>query len=160
MPFFSKVFRSKDNVGATLKAKRDAVPVEVGGPVAPPVPQWEDAWSRKHVAPEDVQELIHECTQEMKSRGVCARKILPEPWLGSSLIHIADLTFAAAMDTPFLLLPFRPGSDTPASKSFIKYFYRSKHNGSNDYCAAGLQRELRLTEPIVRTLHAQTLAQG
>jgi len=160
MPFFSKVFKSKDSAGATSKAKRDAAPVEVGGPVAPPVPQWEDAWLCKTVAPEDVQELIHECTQEMKSRGMRARIFSPELQPGTLPASIANSLSAAAMDTPFLLLPFRPGSDTPASKSFIKYFYRSKYRGSTDYRGTGLQRELRLTEPIVRALYARVNARS
>jgi hypothetical protein len=32
-------------------------------------PRGEDAWSRKDIAPEEVQELIHFCTHEIKSRG-------------------------------------------------------------------------------------------
>ncbi|KAF1999422.1 DUF1708-domain-containing protein [Amniculicola lignicola CBS 123094] len=74
MPFFKNVFRSKDK--ADKHAHNTAA-----APAAPPKPRWEDAWSRKDVAPEEMQELIHVCSQEMKSR---------------------------ALDLPFLLLPFRP----------------------------------------------------
>ena len=63
MPFFKNVFKSKDPSRAGSKVGHDAAPV------APPKPRWEDAWSRKDVAPEEIQELIHVCTQEMKSRG-------------------------------------------------------------------------------------------
>lgn len=63
MPFFKNVFRSKDGPRSASKAgHHDA-------PVAPPKPRWEESWSRKDVAPEEIQELIHVCTQEMKSRG-------------------------------------------------------------------------------------------
>jgi hypothetical protein len=36
---------------------------------APSKPVWEDAWLRKAVAPEEVQELLKGCTSELKSRG-------------------------------------------------------------------------------------------
>ena len=68
MPFFSKVFR-RDGQGASAKAKKNAGQ-NIGGALAPPKPRWEDAWTRKDVSPEEIQELIHECTQEMKSRGM------------------------------------------------------------------------------------------
>ncbi|KAJ4287941.1 hypothetical protein N0V90_011956 [Kalmusia sp. IMI 367209] len=68
MPFFKKVFGSKDGSRAASKAGRH----DDSLPVAPPKPRWEESWSRKEVAPEDIQELIHVCTQEMKSRGMHA----------------------------------------------------------------------------------------
>ena len=37
--------------------------------MAPLKPKWEDAWSRKDVEPEEVQELLRYCTYEIKSRG-------------------------------------------------------------------------------------------
>jgi len=36
----------------------------------PPKPRWEDAWTRKTVEPEEVQELIRLCTKELKERGM------------------------------------------------------------------------------------------
>lgn len=60
MPFFKNVFNSKDK---QKSAKSDLEPV------APPKPRWEESWTRKEVAPEEIQELVHVCTQEMKSRG-------------------------------------------------------------------------------------------
>jgi hypothetical protein len=65
MPFFKNVFRSKDGPRSKSAAGKYA-----DEPVAQPKPRWEDAWSRKDVAPEEIQELIHVCTQEMKSRGM------------------------------------------------------------------------------------------
>jgi hypothetical protein len=66
MPFFKNVFKSKDGSRAASKAGKHGNHVES---VAQPKPRWEESWSRKEVAPEDIQELIHVCTQEMKSRG-------------------------------------------------------------------------------------------
>ena len=63
MPFFSKVFKSKD--GASKKnAKSNGMsePVQVK-------PRWEDAWLRKEVEPEEIQDLLRGCTYEMKARG-------------------------------------------------------------------------------------------
>jgi len=33
-------------------------------------PRWEDAWTRKTVEPEEVQQLLRGCTAELKSRGM------------------------------------------------------------------------------------------
>jgi hypothetical protein len=63
MPFFKNVFRSKDSPRSGSKVG------EHEAPVVQPKPRWEESWSRKEVAPAEIQELIHGCTQEMKSRG-------------------------------------------------------------------------------------------
>ncbi|PVH72256.1 hypothetical protein DL98DRAFT_80402 [Cadophora sp. DSE1049] len=84
--------------------------------VAPPKPRWEDAWTRTSVDPEEVQELLRGCTLELKSR---------------------------ALDTPFLLLPFRPTSDPSAARSFVRNFFERGLYGEM------LAQELRLTEPMV-----------
>ncbi|KAF2146429.1 uncharacterized protein K452DRAFT_294010 [Aplosporella prunicola CBS 121167] len=118
MPFFSKVFKPKDGSKASKKHAQNTN----GDAVAPPKPRWEEAWSRTEVAPEEVQELIHICTQELKSR---------------------------ALDTPFLLLPFRPGSDSATARSFIKSFFKDSYEGGTAYRGQRLQSELRLTEPMV-----------
>lgn len=64
MGVFSKVFKAKD--GATRSQSSKAV-----GP--PPISTkkqiWEDAWTRKEVGADEVEELLRVCTQEMKSRG-------------------------------------------------------------------------------------------
>lgn len=62
MPFFSNLFKRD----ASSKSRKNAAP---GTDVIQIKPRWEEAWSRKEVSPEEVQELIHECSQEMKSRG-------------------------------------------------------------------------------------------
>ncbi|CZS98853.1 related to morphogenesis-related protein MSB1 [Rhynchosporium agropyri] len=82
----------------------------------PAKPRWEDAWMRTSVDPEEVQELLRGCTLELKSR---------------------------ALDTPFLLLPFRPTSDPSAARSFVRNFFDRGLKGEM------LAQELRLTEPMV-----------
>ena len=67
MPFFSKVFKSKDSNATKGQRPLDRTS---GGPVAPAKPRWgDDAWTMKSVEPQEVQELLHFCTQEAKSRG-------------------------------------------------------------------------------------------
>ncbi|KAK5088522.1 multicopy suppressor of a budding defect [Lithohypha guttulata] len=110
MPLFS---RKKD------KLKKNDKPLTNGNAVSKP--KWEDAWQRTRVDPEEVVELLHCCTAEIKSR---------------------------ALDVPFLLLPFRPSSDPSAAKTFIRNFFfpvveRQKLTGHV------LTKELRMTEVMV-----------
>lgn len=63
MPFFSRVFRSKDS-SASKKAAKQTAAEQV-----PAKPKWTDAYQRTEVAPEEVQELLRGCTHELKSRG-------------------------------------------------------------------------------------------
>ncbi|KAL8794327.1 MAG: hypothetical protein Q9195_003154 [Heterodermia aff. obscurata] len=98
MPFFSKVFKKdkdKDGTRAKVKSKK-LTDQNSPAPVVPPKPRWADAWSRKDVEPEEVQELLRGCTFELKSRG---------------------------LDIPFLLLPFRPTSDPSAARTFVRNFF-------------------------------------
>lgn len=53
----------------------------------------------------------------------------------------------AALDMPFLLLPFRPASDPSAARTFIRNFF-SMEKGA-DLKGARLEQELILTEPMV-----------
>ncbi|KAE9975350.1 hypothetical protein BLS_002663 [Venturia inaequalis] len=115
MPFFSNLFKRD----ASSKSRKNVAP---GKDVVQLKPRWEEAWSRKEVSPEEVQELIHECSQEMKSR---------------------------ALDMPFLLLPFRPGSDPVGSKSFIRNFFKIQYNGTFRENKQAVQQELRLMDPLV-----------
>ncbi|KAF2417421.1 hypothetical protein EJ08DRAFT_600096 [Tothia fuscella] len=115
MPFFSNIFKRD---GAS-KARKNA---DASHQVAPPKLKWEEAWSRKDVTPEEVYELIHECTQEMKSR---------------------------ALDMPFLLLPFRPGADSVGSKSFIRNFFRVQYENTWHENKHVIEQELRLLDPMV-----------
>ncbi|KAK8168320.1 hypothetical protein BKA80DRAFT_308106 [Phyllosticta citrichinensis] len=119
MPFFSKVFKPKD--GAKGKGGKYG-DFSDGTANAPPKPRWQDSWSWKQVSPDQVQELIHVCTQELKSR---------------------------ALDTPFLLLPFRPGADSTSARHLITNFFRDMDQGGSMCFGDGLRNELRLTEPMV-----------
>ncbi|KAF2742636.1 hypothetical protein M011DRAFT_472098 [Sporormia fimetaria CBS 119925] len=120
MPFFKNVFRSKD--GPRSSSRQGKHQSHDAAPAAVIKPRWEESWSRKEVAPEEIQELIHVCTQETKSR---------------------------ALDTPLPLLPFRPASDPSAARNFIRNFFKADYEGTRQYTGEGLQQELRLTEPLV-----------
>ncbi|KAF2201109.1 hypothetical protein GQ43DRAFT_47046 [Delitschia confertaspora ATCC 74209] len=122
MPFFKNVFKSKEGGSRAASKAGKYLDQADGGNVAQPKPRWEDAWSRKSVAPEEMQELIHVCTQEMKSR---------------------------ALDMPFLLLPFRPDSNQSSARNFVRNFFKASYEGSMQYTGEGLRQELRLTEPLV-----------
>ncbi|KAK4550202.1 hypothetical protein LTR36_003169 [Oleoguttula mirabilis] len=123
MPLFSRLKNKGANSASKAKSKAQS-DLTNGKPVAPLKSGWESSWSSKTVVLEEVEELIHACTAEMKSR-------------------------AEALDTPFLLLPFRPDSDAGGARSFVRNFYKSNAEGSNQYRGANLRQELRLTEPIV-----------
>ncbi|KAI5861476.1 DUF1708-domain-containing protein [Durotheca rogersii] len=75
-------------------------------------PRWEDAYTRTSVEPEEVQELVARCTEELKAR---------------------------ALDLPFLLLPFRPTSDPSAVRTFIRHFFDGDQNLSGDPLAQELR---------------------
>lgn len=65
---------------------------------------------------------------------------------GGRYIRVAHANlFLAALDMPFLLLPFRPTSDPSAARTFIRNFF---DRGQRMY-GEGLAQELRLTEPMV-----------
>jgi hypothetical protein len=49
-----------------------------------------------------------------------------------------------------MLLPFRPTSDTSASRNFIRNFFKAAYEDTRQYTGEGLAQELRLTEPLVR----------
>ncbi|KAK4659290.1 hypothetical protein QC762_108870 [Podospora pseudocomata] len=85
-------------------------------------PRWEgDAWARKTVDPEEVEELLRFSTEELKAR---------------------------ALDLPFLLLPFRPTSDPSAVRTFVRHFFGNR-DGAQTLYGEALAQELRMTEPMV-----------
>lgn len=73
MPFFSRKSKNKDN--STVAARGNG-PIEHtnGHTIVPVKPRYISTWNSKEVVPEEVEELIHLCTLEMKSRG--------EAWAG------------------------------------------------------------------------------
>jgi hypothetical protein len=50
---------------------------------------------------------------------------------------------------PFLLLPFRPGTDPVGSKSFIRNFFKMQYEGTWQDTGLEVRKELMLMEPIV-----------
>ena len=63
MGFFSKAFKNKEPA-----LKKKTTPSANGRTTAKP--QWSDAWVRTRVDPDEVTELLRECTAELKSRGL------------------------------------------------------------------------------------------
>ncbi|KAL8803375.1 MAG: hypothetical protein Q9200_006239 [Gallowayella weberi] len=116
MPFFSR-FRNKDATGVVSKNKKQSH-LNGTAPPPPPKPRWADAWLRKDVEPEEVQELLRGCTYELKSK---------------------------ALDIPFLLLPFRPASDPSAARTFIRNFFNEERGPLR---GERLEQELMLTEAL------------
>ncbi|KAH9892073.1 DUF1708-domain-containing protein [Xylariomycetidae sp. FL2044] len=117
MPSLFSRMRGKDGQGkAKSKKNRD---LDALTHQLPPKPRWEDAYARTNVEPEEVQELINCCTEELKAR---------------------------ALDLPFLLLPFRPTSDPSAVRTFIRHFF---NDGTQVLHGEALVQELRMTEPMV-----------
>ncbi|KAJ5520138.1 hypothetical protein N7463_000591 [Penicillium fimorum] len=88
----------------------------------PAKPKWTDAWQRTEVAPEEVHDLVRGCVHELKAR---------------------------ALDTPFLLLPFRPSSDPSAARTFIRNYFNQSFEKGSPINGDALSQELRLTEPMV-----------
>lgn len=66
------------------------------------------------------------------------------------LLMTANRLVAEALDTPFLLLPFRPETDTASAKTFVGNFFKANREGSQHYTGSSLRRELVLTDPAVR----------
>ena len=50
---------------------------------------------------------------------------------------------------PFLLLPFRPGTDPVGSKSFIRNFFKMQYEGTWQNTSLEVRTELMLMEPMV-----------
>ncbi|KGO75367.1 protein of unknown function DUF1708 [Penicillium italicum] len=100
--------------------KKQAKPTALN--TAPAKPKWADAWQRTEVAPEEVQDLVRGCVRELKAR---------------------------ALDTPFLLLPFRPSSDPSAARTFIRNYFNQSFEKGSPVNGDVLAQELRLTEPMV-----------
>lgn len=128
MRIFSRLRgKDRDGGGVALPRSRKKANLHTNGAIAsapPPKPLWEgDAWTRKEVEPEEIQELLRGCTTELKSK---------------------------ALDMPFLLLPFRPASDPSAARTFIRNFF-SMERGA-ELKGERLEQELLLTEPMVCTI--------
>ncbi|KAI1384056.1 DUF1708-domain-containing protein [Hypoxylon trugodes] len=99
MPSLFARIRGKDG-SSRLKPKKNANLDDLAHQL-PSKPRWEDAYTRTTIEPEEVQDLIKRCTDELKGR---------------------------ALDLPFLLLPFRPTSDPSAVRTFIRHFFDENQN--------------------------------
>ncbi|KAH6847472.1 hypothetical protein B0I37DRAFT_145661 [Chaetomium sp. MPI-CAGE-AT-0009] len=115
MPSLFSRLKGRDGKSKSKKGAGDELSQQ------PPKPRWDDAWARKTIDPEEVQQLLRFCTEELKAR---------------------------ALDLPFLLLPFRPTSDPSAVRTFVRHFFDGK-DGGQLLRGEDLARELRMTEPMV-----------
>lgn len=68
------------------------------------------------------------------------------------ILRIADHSSRVALDTPFLLLPFRPSSDPSAARTFVRNYFNQSFDKGAPVSGDELMQELRLTEPMVRNL--------
>lgn len=64
MPGLFSRFRSRDGSKKSKKNNLDDLANQLS------VKKWDDASTRKTVEPEEIQELIRRCTEELKSRGM------------------------------------------------------------------------------------------
>ncbi|EME79030.1 uncharacterized protein MYCFIDRAFT_105741, partial [Pseudocercospora fijiensis CIRAD86] len=119
MPLFSR-FKNRGAQPASKKTGDADTPRQV---VAQPA-RWQARWESTTIVPEEIAELVHLCTAEMKLR-------------------------AEALDAPFMLLPFRIDSDPQGARTFIRNFYKSNADRSTQYRGESLKQELRLTDSLV-----------
>ncbi|KAH9431839.1 hypothetical protein MCOR02_009110 [Pyricularia oryzae] len=104
MPSIFSRLKGKDGPTKISKSKKNGNLDHLTNQL-PQKPQWEDGFARTTVEPEEVQELVHRCTSELKARG---------------------------LDIPFLLLPFRPTSNPSAVRTFIRHFFDHSSNLRGD----------------------------
>ncbi|KAH8682159.1 hypothetical protein BX600DRAFT_505773 [Xylariales sp. PMI_506] len=108
MPSLFSRIRGKDGQGR--KSKKGGL-ADLANQ-APAKPRWDDAYTRTSVEPDEVDDLIRRCTQELKSR---------------------------ALNHPFLLLPFRPTSDPSSVRIFIRRFFDDNQNMRGEALAQELR---------------------
>ncbi|KAI0151648.1 DUF1708-domain-containing protein [Xylariaceae sp. FL1272] len=101
MPSLFSRIRGKDG---KLKSKKNGN-LESLNHQLPNKKRWDDAYARTSIDPEEVQDLVRRCTEELKAR---------------------------ALDLPFLLLPFRPTSDPSAVRTFIRHFFDNENLRNED----------------------------
>lgn len=96
--FLNKVFK-RDHAGSSKKVEQSA----------PPPPQevkHQDAWLRTEVAPEQVQELLRGCTQEIKSRGLTT--IIPILISLNRILLLSQLQPRILLTSCLRVIYFRP----------------------------------------------------
>lgn len=65
MPSLFSRMRSRDGPKKSKKANLESLTHQL-----PNKPRWEDAYTRSTVEPNEVQELVRRCTEELKARGM------------------------------------------------------------------------------------------
>jgi len=101
MPSIFSRFKSKDSKKKKGQQLDDTAPVKE---------VWDDAWTRKTVDPEEVQELIKLCTDELKARGMTsipASAALRPSWV---------LGNQAALLTSAMQLSIFPSCSSPSAR--------------------------------------------
>lgn len=73
-------------------------------------------------------------------------------WYGPHTRADANAGSSTALAMPFLLLPFRPASDPSAARTFIRNFFSPTIEKGGPLEGETLKQELRLTEPLVRSI--------
>lgn len=68
----------------------------------PSKPQWDDAWTRKTVEPEEIHELIRCCTEELKARGT---PVLFPPMLRDVTLRYGPPYLRRGVDADAVLQP-------------------------------------------------------
>lgn len=53
-----------------LRSKKKRAAGDDDAAAQPAKPRWDDAYTRKTVDPEEIHELLHCCTEELKARGM------------------------------------------------------------------------------------------
>lgn len=83
MPSFFSRLKGKD--GPTKASKKKGLQ-QTNTNEAPAKAKWDDAWTRKTVDPEEVQELLRGCTLELKSKGMISYDCLPLSIMQTALL--------------------------------------------------------------------------
>lgn len=85
MPSIFSKLKGKDGLSKS-KSKKATLD---GTDSQPQKPRWEDAYTRKTVDAEEVQELISRCTEELKARGMKVSRIAMAPVYSGSIYALA-----------------------------------------------------------------------
>ena len=67
MPLFSRLKSKGAQSAGKSKTEQDFTN---GKPQEPLKPRWETTWNSKTLQPAEVEELVHACTAELKTRGM------------------------------------------------------------------------------------------
>lgn len=82
MPSLFSRLKGRDGKSKSKKGALDQ-------PEQPLKPRWDDAWARKTIDPEEVQQLLRFCTEELKARGMTSMFRVAAPALRSKRAPLA-----------------------------------------------------------------------